>query len=151
MAVSVTGPEADAATEERLQLVVFSLAGEPYGLPIEQIQEVIRYREPRSVASRYPWVRGVVNLRGEILAVTDLAARLGLAARVSDERRIIIVRSSEGAAGLIVDSVDEVAMVAGERLEPAPTADTELVRGIAKLEDRLVVVLDAPALLGAAV
>jgi purine-binding chemotaxis protein CheW len=147
MAVTVTAAESAAATRESLQLIVFSLAGEPYALPISQIQEVIRYREPRSIASRVPWVTGVVSLRGEILAVGDLAARLGVSAEPGDERRIVIVKTAAGTAGLVVDSVDEVAVVAGEQLELPPTADDEIVSAIAKLDGRLVVVLDAEALL----
>jgi purine-binding chemotaxis protein CheW len=147
MAVTASPGESAAPAGEPLQLIVFSLGGEPYALPISQIQEVIRYREPRTIASRVPWVTGVVTLRGEILPVGDLAARLGVSAEPSDQRRIVIVSTPAGAAGLLVDSVDQVAIVAGEQLELPLTADEEVVRAIAKLEDHLVVVLDAEALL----
>ena len=70
-------------SEETLsrQLVVFSLGGEEYALPITQVHEIIRYAEPRSVASADPSVRGVISLRGKILPVYDLATRLGIDAR----------------------------------------------------------------------
>ena len=63
------------------QLVVFSLGSEEYALPIGAVHEIIRYTEPRSVASDVPWIRGVIGLRGKIIPIYDLAARIGLARR----------------------------------------------------------------------
>ena len=60
------------------QLVIFSLHGEQYALPITTVQEIIRHTEPRSLASSTPWIKGVINLRGKIIPVCDLAGRLGL-------------------------------------------------------------------------
>lgn len=57
------------------QLVVFSLGSEEYALPIGAVHEIIRYSEPRTVASSEPWIRGVIGLRGKIIPVFDLAAR----------------------------------------------------------------------------
>ena len=67
-------------SEETLsrQLVVFSLGDEEYALPITQVHEIIRFTEPRSVASEVPWIRGVIGLRGKIIPIFDLAARMGL-------------------------------------------------------------------------
>lgn len=59
-----------------MQLVIFKLGGEEYALPIKHVQEIIRYTQPRSVASAEPWVRGVLSLRGHIVPVYDLADRL---------------------------------------------------------------------------
>ena len=69
------------------QLVVFTLGSEEYALPIRQVHEIIRYTEPRSVAAQSGWVRGVISLRGKIVPVFDLAARLGLAGRQRRGRR----------------------------------------------------------------
>ena len=66
------------------QLVVFTLGAEQYALPIEQVHEIIRYDEPRSVASPISWVRGVISLRGRIVPVYDLAARLGVDSELSE-------------------------------------------------------------------
>ena len=68
------------------QLVVFTLGTEHYALPIQQVHEIIRYSEPRSVASRADWVRGVISLRGRIVPVYDLAARLGASLRAHRRR-----------------------------------------------------------------
>jgi purine-binding chemotaxis protein CheW len=123
------------------QLVVFTLGSEQYALPIEQVHEIIRYDEPRSVASPIPWVRGVISLRGRIVPVYDLAARLGLSSELTDQTKIVIVEAGDETAGVIVDEVDEVLTVEDSDFEEVPGADSELIDAIAKLGDRLVVLL----------
>ena len=93
------------------QLVVFTLGAEQYALPIEQVHEIIRYDEPRSVASPIAWVRGVISLRGRIVPVYDLASRLGLDSEISETTKIVIVESGDETAGVIVDEVEEVLTV----------------------------------------
>jgi purine-binding chemotaxis protein CheW len=123
------------------QLVVFTLGAEQYALPIEQVHEIIRYDEPRSVASPISWVRGVISLRGRIVPVYDLAARLGVNSELSDQTKIVIVESGEETAGVIVDEVEEVLTVEEVDFEEVPGADSDLIESIAKLGDRLVVLL----------
>ena len=123
------------------QLVVFTLGSEQYALPIEQVHEIIRYDEPRSVASPIAWVRGVISLRGRIVPVYDLAARLGLSSELTDQTKIVIVEAGDETAGVIVDEVDEVLTVEDSDFEEVPGADSELIDAIAKLGDRLVVLL----------
>ena len=82
------------------QLVVFSLGEEEYALPITQVHEIIRYTEPRSVASTDPSVRGVISLRGKILPVYDLATRLGVEHAESSEAKIVIVETADDMAGV---------------------------------------------------
>jgi purine-binding chemotaxis protein CheW len=126
------------------QLVVFSLRGGEYALPIRQVQEIIRYTEPRPVASEATSVRGVISLRGKILPVVDVAGRLGLTDTSDAEGKIVIVES-EGSStiGVIVDDVEEVVTINSEDLEEVPVADQRLVQAIARLGDRLVVVLQS--------
>lgn len=123
------------------QLVVFTLGSEQYALPIEQVHEIIRYEEPRSVASPIPWVRGVISLRGRIVPVYDLAARFGLESQLGEQTKIVIVEEGGETAGVIVDEVEEVLTVERECFEEVPGADAELIESIAKLGDRLVVLL----------
>jgi len=123
------------------QLVVFSLGGEHYALPIQQVQEIIRYSDPRSVASPADWLRGVISLRGRIVPVFDLASRLGLSSALSDQTKIVIVEDGSEIAGVIVDDVEEVLTVDHEQFEEVPGADTTLIESIAKINDRLVVLL----------
>src|SRR3984885_8617306 len=131
------------------QLVVFTLGTEQYALPIQQVHEIIRYSEPRSVASRADWVRGVISLRGRIVPVYDLAARLGLASELTEQTKIVIVEGGSETAGVIVDGVEEVLTVKDEQLQEAPGADTTLIESIAKIDDRLVVLLKPSAILSA--
>jgi purine-binding chemotaxis protein CheW len=134
------------ATNPR-QLVVFTLGTEHYALPIQQVHEIIRYSEPRSVASRADWVRGVISLRGRIVPVYDLAARLGLpSSELTDDTKIVIVEAGSETAGVIVDGVEEVLTVEDEQLQDAPGADTTLIDSIAKIESRLVVLLKPSAI-----
>ncbi len=126
------------------QLVVFTLCGEQYALPIQHVQEIIRYTQPRPVASSDCWVRGVLNLRGRIVPVYDLAARLGVSSEVSEQSKIVIVETGNETTGVIVDEVDEVLTLEEQHFEQAPGADATLVEAIAKVGDRLVVLL-APA------
>lgn len=123
------------------QLVIFTLAGEHYALPIQQVQEIIRYSEPRSVASETDWVRGVISLRGRIVPVYDVAARLGARSDVGEQTKIVIVEAGSETAGVIVDSVEEVLTVSESQVESAPTADTSIVQAIVRTDERLVALL----------
>src|SRR5919205_52001 len=75
------------------QLVVFSLGSEEYALPIGTVHEIIRFTEPRSVASDADWIRGVIGLRGKIIPIFDLASRMELGAAGSEPGKIVIVES----------------------------------------------------------
>jgi purine-binding chemotaxis protein CheW len=123
------------------QLVVFTLGSEHYALPIQEVHEIIRYTEPRSVASRVDWVRGVISLRGRIVPVYDVAARLGISSELTENTKIVIVEAGSETAGVIVDSVEEVLTVETSQIEEAPGADTTLIESIARVGDRLIVLL----------
>jgi purine-binding chemotaxis protein CheW len=133
------------ATNPR-QLVVFTLGTEHYALGIQQVHEIIRYSEPRSVASRADWVRGVISLRGRIVPVYDLAARLGVPSELTEQTKIVIVEAGSETAGVIVDGVEEVLTVADEHMQEAPGADSTLIDSIAKVGNRLVVLLKPGAI-----
>ena len=128
------------------QLVVFSLASEEYALPIGTVHEIIRYSEPRALASELPWIRGVIGLRGKIIPIFDLAARMGLAPAGGEPGKIVIVSTGAGQVGVMVDDVEEVLTVEASQLEDVPTANRESIEAIAKIEDRLVVLLNADGL-----
>src|SRR5664279_4703937 len=98
------------------QLVIFTLGSEEYALPIKKVQEIIRYIEPRSVASNDRSVRGVISLRGKIVPVYDLAGRLGVDSVVSEESKIVIVETAEQTVGIVVDGVDEVMTIEEDQL-----------------------------------
>lgn len=131
-----------------MQLVVFSLGEEEYAVPIANVQEIIRYTQPRGVASETPWIAGVISLRGKIIPVYDLAVRLNL--HVADEpTKIVMVESGELMAGIIVGDVEEVLTLTSDDLDEAPAAGAAFIEAIAKVGDRLVVLLDPAGILAA--
>jgi purine-binding chemotaxis protein CheW len=128
------------------QVVVFSLGSEEYALPIGAVHEIIRYSEPRTVASSQPWIRGVIGLRGKIIPVFDLAARMGIEPTGTEPGKIVIVSNGASQAGVLVDDVDQVLTVDEDQLEDVPTASAGSIEAIAKIGDRLVVLLNADGL-----
>jgi purine-binding chemotaxis protein CheW len=129
------------------QLVVFSLGSEEYALPIGSVHEIIRFTEPRSVASEAAWIRGVIGLRGKIIPIFDLAARMELEiAAESEAGKIVIVESGTGQVGIMVDEVEEVLTVSSDQLEDVPSANSDSIEAIAKIEDRLVILLNPEGL-----
>jgi purine-binding chemotaxis protein CheW len=128
------------------QLVVFSLGSEEYALPIGSVHEIIRFTEPRTVASDAEWIRGVIGLRGKIIPIFDLASRMELEATASEPGKIVIVESGTGQVGVMVDEVEEVLTVTSEQLEDVPSAASDAIESIAKIEDRLVILLNPAGL-----
>jgi purine-binding chemotaxis protein CheW len=139
-------PMSDTATSSTTQqLVVFSLGSEEYALPIATVHEIIRFTEPRSVVSDVPWVRGVIGLRGKIIPIYDLAARLGLQVETTPGK-IVIVESGSDQVGVMVDEVEEVLTVSAAQLEDVAAANRESIQSVAKIDDRLVILLNAEGL-----
>lgn len=131
------------------QLVVFSLGEEEYALPIGQVQEIIRYTEPRSVASDIASIRGVISLRGKIVPVCDLATHLGSHVQSGGpDGKVVIVENGDTTAGIVVDDVAEVLTVEDGDIDPVPGTGSESIRGIAKVGDRLIVLLDTQGIFG---
>src|ERR1700733_3551126 len=115
------------AAEAERQLVVFSLHGEQYGLPITSVREIIRYIAPSATAVARGVVRGMINLRGRTLPVVDLSSRLGRALARGRSRWILWAGGAGVSLGLIVDAVDGILHVPAENIAPLPTAaDTAL-------------------------
>ena len=140
------------ATEEHV--VIFRLADEFYALDIQTVQEIVRMQTITSIPGSDFWVEGITNLRGRVVPVIDLRKRCGVdAGEYSAETRIVVVSSAGGMVGLIVDAVSEVMRIPGEQVE-LPSAivsvpENTYLRGIAKLEDRLVSLMDLDGVLPA--
>ncbi len=136
--------------QDARQLVVFTLGDEEYALPISYVHEIIRYTAPRTVASEDASVRGVISLRGKILPVFDLATRLGITMSEREDRcKIVIVETGSDMAGVVVDQVEEVMTVEQEQLDAGGSWDGicgVVIDGIAKIDDRLVVLLSPEAI-----
>lgn len=143
----------DTVTEGRTrQLVVFSLGAEEYGVPITLVQEIIRHTPPRPIPGSPSHVEGVINLRGRIIPVVDLRLRFGVAGDRPAESKIVIVEMPELTVGIVVDEVREVLSVGADQCEPPPegAGDADYLDAVAKLEGRLLVILDMQRLLGEA-
>jgi purine-binding chemotaxis protein CheW len=130
-----------------LQLVSFVVAGEEFGVDILKVQEIIRPVAITRVPHAPAFVVGVINLRGRIIPVIDLRTRFGLPPRERDkDTRIIVVELSDAVVGFMVDAVHEVLRVPRETIEPPPELavgiDAHYLTGVAKLEDRLLILLD---------
>jgi len=135
------------ALEQEEQLVAFRLAGETYGIPITLVHEIIRPCEITRIPRTDEYVRGVVNLRGKIVPVIDLRTRLMLPCTAeTGSTRIVVVEVEQGVVGMIVDAVSEVLRLPVSQIEPPSelVADVEadLIRGVGKREDGLVILLD---------
>jgi purine-binding chemotaxis protein CheW len=130
------------------QVVVFSLSGEEYALPISKVHEIIRFTQPRSVSASEPWIRGVIPLRGKIVRVYDLATRMGLGGERSADAKIVIVESGDDVTGVIVDAVEEVLTIEANQVEPSPVGDSDTFESIARVDDRLIVLLNPEGLFG---
>jgi purine-binding chemotaxis protein CheW len=141
-----------AAAEATEHLASFFLAREEYGVDVRQVQEIRRVAEITSVPRAPEFVRGVINLRGRILPVLDLRRRLGLGeVEVGRASRIVVVRLKERLLGLLVDGASQVLKVPLSRIEAAPEEVVQkggdYIRGVAKLDDRLIILVDLERLL----
>ncbi len=161
MQIKVTGvrlPQAALAEEiaglkdeVELHLVTYRL-DEEYGVPIEQVQEIIRVGSITKVPNSPPYMEGVINLRGRILPVLNLRKRLRLPeAETTKRSRVIVTEVSGKLIGLLVDGVTHVSKVPMSVVEEAPEdvldRETDYITGVCKLEKGLIILLDLEKLL----
>jgi purine-binding chemotaxis protein CheW len=129
------------------QFCTFYLKDQFFGLPVQQVQEVIRYQEMTRVPLAPEVIRGLINLRGQIVLAVDLRRRLGMEGRSEAELPMnVVVRTDEGVVSLLVDEIGDVLEVAEEGFEPPPgNASAEvrgMILGVYKLDQKLMHVLD---------
>ena len=138
----------ESAEADRLyHLVTFTLGREEYGVEIDSVQEIIRATDITPVPGAPVHVRGVINLRGKIIPVVVLRRRFGMPDGAdSEDQRIIVVEMGAKRLGMLVDSVSQVikvpAGVVEEMPEEATTVDDHYIRGVGKLANRLIIILD---------
>ncbi len=134
--------------EQELEMLAFQLGSEEYAVPVELVREVLTPREVTPVPNTPDYILGVCSLRGAVLPVIDLHRRLGLPPAEGDERSRIIVVSpgQEDRVGLFVDRVRGVVRFPASAVRPAPETveqGAEFLLGIARRDDRLLILLDA--------
>jgi purine-binding chemotaxis protein CheW len=134
------------------QVLTVQLGDEQYGLPILQVQEIRASAPVTPVPNTPSYLRGMMNLRGAVIPILDLRARLGVDRTPRPSRSVIVVVDvGQRVAGLVVDAVSDVAAVTAEASAPLPSvgiAPGGYVKGLIKEGERLVMVLDLEATLG---
>jgi purine-binding chemotaxis protein CheW len=129
-------------------LATFFLEAEEYGVDVRLVQEIIRVSEITQVPRSPGFVKGVINLRGRIVPVVDLKRKLGLGEVDEGARpsRIVVARLKDRLVGLLVDGAHQVLKVPVSTIEPAPeevvAKGADYIRGVAKLDQRLIILMD---------
>jgi purine-binding chemotaxis protein CheW len=129
------------------QFVVVELNAEQYGVDIGVVEGIIKLQPITQIPRAPAYVQGVTNLRGKVLPVIDVRQRFGLpAAQASQDTRIVVVEMNGTSVGIMVDRVNEVMKVSDDAIEPpspiVTTVDSAFLRGIARVSERLVILLD---------
>ena len=148
---------AQAASVDTVQVVSFMITNqsnkkEDYAIPIEQVREIRSVEKITRVPRSESHVKGIMNLRGLIIPVIDVKEKLGLGTHTAadSKQRILVANIADSLTGLLVDEVDQVMRIQTKDIDSAPQGATEshhYIKGIAKLDQRLIILLDAEALL----
>lgn len=130
-----------------IQLVGFRLDNEDYAIAITKIQEIILMKPITRIPQVPDFIEGLINLRGSVIPIVNLRKRFGLAAReVDDETRTIVVNVHDKTVGCIVDAVTQVMRINRDQIQPPPLSvlavSHQYISGLARLEDRLLIILD---------
>jgi purine-binding chemotaxis protein CheW len=144
-------PERQATLGKEGKYLTFALAHEEYGLEILKVREIIGYMEITAVPQTPSYVKGVINLRGQVIPVVDLRAKFGMeTTEVTEQTCIIVVEITQAGrksnTGISVDRVQEVLDIAGTDIEEAPqfggSVATDFILGMAKVGDSVKILLD---------
>jgi len=151
------GHHLDCASNQEGKYLTFVLARGEYGLEILRVREIIGYIDVIALPQTPHYIKGVINLRGQVIPVVDLRAKFGMeTTEVTDETCIIVAEighaGREFNTGIIVDRVQEVLNIAGENIEEPPelgaSVDTNFILGVGKVGDKVIILLDLDRVLG---
>jgi purine-binding chemotaxis protein CheW len=134
------------------QYIVFKLGNEQYAVDIAGVETIITMQPITNLPQAPSFIKGVTNLRGEVVPIMDLRLRFGLPVdNESKETRIVVVDLRATKVGLIVDAVSEVLAIETQQIEPlsavAQTTGSDFIQGVAQFQDRLVIILDLEKIL----
>lgn len=128
------------------QFVVFPLEDELYGVDINQVMRIEKMLPLTRVPNAPPFVIGVCNLRGSVIPVIDLKQRLGLPSNLDENAKIIFVNVGKQVVGMKIDASVDVTSIESDEIEPSPSLvtgiDSQFIQGVAKISNRLLIVLD---------
>lgn len=141
-------------TDDSKQFVVFELNDQEYGIDILRVKTIEKMINITRVPKTASYVKGVINLRGEIVPIIDLREKFNLEKKeVNDNTRIIIVYVDDVEVGLIVDSASKVIDIGGNMIESPPeslgNSEQSSICGIGKLDDKVITLLDVEKILSA--
>ncbi|WP_430790598.1 chemotaxis protein CheW [Virgibacillus flavescens] len=133
--------------EEQMKVIVFQLKDQQYGVGIEHVRSIERVADVTSVPGTSDFIKGVINLRGDITPIVDLKERLQIGVtEFTEDTRVLIVEVNNVQVGLIVDSASDVLDIDPTVVEDAPRiiggVNEAFIKGVAKLENRLLILLD---------
>lgn len=131
------------------QVVIFKLSNQVYAFPISQVREIIQYASATIIPNASHYVEGIINLRGKVISVINLANRFNLVVESPKAQRAIIVDNDQKQMAVIVDEVTEVKYLNNDKVDTLETIDVrnECVRGVVQDGDRLLILLDAGKLM----
>ncbi|MCU0846783.1 MAG: chemotaxis protein CheW [Spirochaetes bacterium] len=144
----VAGEEIDILTEGRIiQLVSFLLDEVEYGVDILAVHEILRFPDLTRLPNTPEYIKGVINLRGNVIPIVDVRQRFGYKdAQVTDLTRVIVIETTEKLVGLLVDNVYQVVRIPESHIDPPSEliegVSEEYITGIGRLKDRLIVILN---------
>lgn len=136
------------AESDLLQLVIFRLGGEEFGVDIMVVQEIIKMPEITAIPQAPEYVAGVINLRGKIIVVVSLGKKFDIQfCDKNKEYKVIVVELENQVIGMMVDFVSEVLRIPSSSVDPAPDiiksgVSSKYIQGVGKLDDRLLILLD---------
>ncbi|MCB5196219.1 chemotaxis protein CheW [Deefgea salmonis] len=141
--------------EVNRELLVFALGKEEYGIDILKVQEIRGYDAVTSIANSPVFIKGVINLRGNIVPIVDLRIKFGLGNVVYDQFTVvIIINVSQRTMGIVVDGVSDVMTLASDQLRSAPefgsALDTAYILGLGTVENRMIILVDIEKLMTSA-
>ena len=152
--VSKAAANRNAASE---QLLTFMVDGQEYGVDILRVQEIRGWTAPMPIPNAPGYIKGVINIRGDVVPIADLRERLGLSSLQYGQTTVVVVlrvqhANRERVMGIIVDAMSDVTNVPLDAIKQPPTfaeiGEAPLARGIATFEDKMITILDVDRIFG---
>jgi purine-binding chemotaxis protein CheW len=137
-----------SSSNELLQLVICQLSSEEFGIEISKVKEIIHIPDITKIPEAPSYIKGIINLRGNIIPVINLALRFNLSQNELDNKsRIMVVELDNIVVGIIVDAVTEVMRISIDNIDPAPEIiaskiSERYIQGVGKIDKRLLILLD---------
>ena len=136
----------DSGEGELIQLVSFKLDNVEYGINIMVVHEILRYPQITKVPNTPDFIKGVINLRGNVIPVVDVRKRFGLnKTKISDLTRVVVIEMEEKWIGLLVDNVHQVVRMPASNIDPPASllegVSEDFISGIGRLKDRLIIII----------